>query len=76
MAVNPAIRNAPFPGAGTISPLSSSISIRKIAVCAAVAALVLLVPVTADFTAAVRFTGAIGILMALLWLTEAVPCSR
>jgi sodium-dependent dicarboxylate transporter 2/3/5 len=53
--------------------LSSSISIRKILVCAAVAGLLLLVPATADFTPAVRFTGAIGILMALLWLTEAVP---
>jgi sodium-dependent dicarboxylate transporter 2/3/5 len=42
-------------------------------VCVAIAALLLLVPLTADFTASVRFTTAIGLLMALLWLTEAVP---
>jgi solute carrier family 13 (sodium-dependent dicarboxylate transporter), member 2/3/5 len=42
-------------------------------VCVAVAALLLLIPVAADFTAAVRFTAAIGLLMALLWLTEAMP---
>ncbi|HEX2062475.1 MAG TPA: SLC13 family permease, partial [Thermoanaerobaculia bacterium] len=49
------------------------ISLRKLAVCAAAAALLLLVPVSGDFTHAVRFTAAIGLLMALLWLTEAVP---
>ena len=53
--------------------MSNSISIRKAAVCLAVAALLLLAPVTADFTYAVRFTAAVGLLMALLWLTEAVP---
>ncbi len=42
-------------------------------VCVAVAALLLLFPTSASFTAAVRFTSAIGLLMALLWLTEAVP---
>jgi len=42
-------------------------------VCVAVAALLLLVPASADFTSAVRFTSAIGLLMALLWLTEALP---
>ncbi len=42
-------------------------------ICVAVAALLLLVPVKADFTPEVRFTAAIGLLMALLWLTEAVP---
>ena len=41
--------------------------------CLAVAGLLLLVPVTADFTHAVRFTAAVALLMALLWLTEAVP---
>ncbi len=41
--------------------------------CAAVAALLLLIPTTAEFTPNVRFTAAIGLLMALLWLTEAVP---
>lgn len=42
-------------------------------VCAAVAALLLLVPASGDFTANVRFTAAIGLLMSLLWLTEAIP---
>jgi len=42
-------------------------------VCVFLAGLLLLVPLTADFTHAVRFTAAIGLLMALLWLTEAVP---
>ncbi len=55
------------------SALSNSISIRKTAVCVAVASLLLLVPVSGDFTHAVRFTAFIGLLMALLWLTEAVP---
>lgn len=41
--------------------------------CAAIAALLLLIPTTAEFSAKVRFTAAIGLLMALLWLTEAVP---
>lgn len=53
--------------------MSSSISLKKTAVCAAIAALLLLVPTTADFTSSVRFTASIGLLMALLWLTEAVP---
>jgi solute carrier family 13 (sodium-dependent dicarboxylate transporter), member 2/3/5 len=42
-------------------------------VCAAVAALVLLVPVDASFTHNVRLTAFVGLLMALLWLTEAMP---
>lgn len=42
-------------------------------VCVAVAALLLVLPVSGDFTKEVRFTAAIGLLMALLWLTEAVP---
>lgn len=41
--------------------------------CLFLAGLLLLVPLTTDFTHAVRFTAAIGLLMALLWLTEAVP---
>ena len=41
--------------------------------CAALAALLLVIPATADFTSAIRFTAAIGLLMSLLWLTEAVP---
>ena len=41
--------------------------------CLAVAALLLLAPVSGDFTHAVRFTAFIGLLMSLLWLTEAVP---
>jgi sodium-dependent dicarboxylate transporter 2/3/5 len=42
-------------------------------VCVAVAALVLLVPVDASFTHNVRLTAFVGLLMALLWLTEAMP---
>ncbi|HEV7763983.1 MAG TPA: SLC13 family permease [Thermoanaerobaculia bacterium] len=53
--------------------MADSISLRKVALCAGIAALVLLVPLDATFTYAVRFTSAIGLLMALLWLTEAVP---
>lgn len=41
--------------------------------CVAVAALLLFVPVAGDFTHAVRFTAFAGLLMALLWLTEAMP---
>lgn len=41
--------------------------------CAIAAALLLLVPPDPQFTEAVRFTSAIGLFMALLWLTEAVP---
>ncbi|HEX6160002.1 MAG TPA: SLC13 family permease [Thermoanaerobaculia bacterium] len=53
--------------------MSAEISLRKLFVCVAVAALLLLVPVSSDFTSSVRFTSAVGLLMALLWLTEAVP---
>ena len=35
--------------------------------------MLLLVPVTSDFTEDVRFTAAVALLMALLWLTEAIP---
>jgi sodium-dependent dicarboxylate transporter 2/3/5 len=51
----------------------SQISIRKCAVCLVLAALLLLVPTNASFTPQIRVTAAVGILMALLWLTEAVP---
>lgn len=53
--------------------MSADISLRKVAICAVVAGLLLLAPADAVFTANVRFTAAIGLLMALLWLTEAVP---
>jgi sodium-dependent dicarboxylate transporter 2/3/5 len=53
--------------------MQSAISLRKVAVCALIAGAVLLIPTSGDFTPAVRFTSAIGLLMALLWLTEAVP---
>lgn len=49
------------------------ISLRKLAICVALAALILLAPAGGDFTAKVRFTAAVGFLMASLWLTEAVP---
>ncbi|HEX7829141.1 MAG TPA: SLC13 family permease [Thermoanaerobaculia bacterium] len=50
-----------------------NISVRKVALCALAAGFLLLIPTTADFTREVRFTSAVGLLMALLWLTEAVP---
>ena len=53
--------------------MSSAISLSKVALCAFVAGFVLLIPLDVHFTGAVRFTAAIGLLMALLWLTEAVP---
>ncbi|HEX6096209.1 MAG TPA: SLC13 family permease [Thermoanaerobaculia bacterium] len=53
--------------------MSNTISIQKAAVCLLLAGLLLLVPATADFTKNVRFTAAVALLMALLWLTEAVP---
>src|SRR5688500_16935477 len=57
-----------------ISPsMPDSINLRRVAVCIVIAALILLIPTAADFTANVRVTAAIGLLMALLWLTEAVP---
>jgi sodium-dependent dicarboxylate transporter 2/3/5 len=52
---------------------SAPISLKKVALCAVVAGLVLLAPVDAEFTAHVRFTAATGLLMALLWMTEALP---
>jgi solute carrier family 13 (sodium-dependent dicarboxylate transporter), member 2/3/5 len=53
--------------------LSTPISLRKAALCAFIAALILLIPVDGEFTKSVRITCAVGLLMALLWLTEAVP---
>ncbi len=49
------------------------ISIRKVVLCAVIAALLLLVPTGSAFTASVRFVAAVGLFMALLWLTEALP---
>jgi sodium-dependent dicarboxylate transporter 2/3/5 len=49
------------------------ISLRNVALCALAAGSLLLIPTSADFTSSVRFTSAVGLLMALLWLTEAVP---
>jgi len=53
--------------------MQSPISLKLVALCSLIAGSLLLVPATGDFTSAVRFTSAIGLLMALLWLTEAVP---
>ncbi|HVR40362.1 MAG TPA: SLC13 family permease, partial [Thermoanaerobaculia bacterium] len=53
--------------------MPSSISIPKILVCVAIASLLLLAPTSLQFTPNVRVTAAVGLLMALLWLTEAVP---
>jgi sodium-dependent dicarboxylate transporter 2/3/5 len=53
--------------------MPDSINLRRVALCAGIAALILLIPTAADFTPNVRFTAAVALLMALLWLTEAVP---
>jgi sodium-dependent dicarboxylate transporter 2/3/5 len=53
--------------------LPVQISLRKLALCILIAGSILLVPASADFTPAVRVTASVGLLMALLWLTEAVP---
>lgn len=53
--------------------MSNTISLHKAAVCLLLAGALLLVPATADFTKNVRFTAAVALLMALLWLTEAIP---
>lgn len=53
--------------------MSATISLRKIAACTFAAALLLLIPLDAGFTTDIRFTAFIGALMALLWLTEAMP---
>lgn len=53
--------------------MSAAISIRNLTICAIVAGLLLFVPLSGEFTHAVRFTSAVGLFMALLWLTEAVP---
>lgn len=49
------------------------ISLRKVVLCAVIAALLLLIPAGSAFTPSVRFTAAVGLFMALLWLTEALP---
>jgi sodium-dependent dicarboxylate transporter 2/3/5 len=53
--------------------MQSTISLRKLALCALIACTILLIPAAGNFTPAVRFTAAVGLFMALLWLTEAVP---
>lgn len=49
------------------------VSLRKLAVSVALASAVLLLPTGDSFTTQIRFTAAVGLLMALLWLTEAIP---
>ncbi|HEU4522062.1 MAG TPA: anion permease, partial [Thermoanaerobaculia bacterium] len=53
--------------------MPESVSLRRAALCAAVAASIFLIPAGAGFTPAVRLTAAVGLLMALLWMTEALP---
>jgi sodium-dependent dicarboxylate transporter 2/3/5 len=53
--------------------VSTSISIRKLLVCVAVAGLLFLVRDSAGFTWQIRVTASVGLLMAMLWLTEAIP---
>jgi len=50
-----------------------TISVRRLVICVVIAATLLLVPTTSTFNSNMRFTCAVGLLMALLWLTEAVP---
>src|SRR5687768_13595317 len=54
-------------------PLSQLISLRRILICVLIAATILLIPTTDTFTRNVRLTTAVALLMALLWLSEAVP---
>jgi len=57
-----------------MAELDKPVSLPKVGLCVAAALAVLLfVPAGGDFSPNVRFTTAIGLLMALLWLTEAVP---
>lgn len=51
----------------------SDVSLPKLALSVAAAAAILLIPTTDGFTAAIRLTTAVGLAMALLWLTEAIP---
>ena len=51
----------------------ASISLRRFLLCLAAAAFLFLVPTGGDFTPQIRFTLAVGLLMGLLWLTEAIP---
>lgn len=53
--------------------IAAGVSLRRLAICVGVSAAVLLIPSTAGFTPTIRLTAAIGLLMALLWLTEAMP---
>ncbi|MBI2215121.1 MAG: SLC13/DASS family transporter [Acidobacteria bacterium] len=50
-----------------------TISLRRTAICISAAALVFLVPTGGSFTPSVRTTAATGLLMGLLWLSEALP---
>jgi sodium-dependent dicarboxylate transporter 2/3/5 len=53
--------------------MSEAVSLRRLLACAIAAALLFLLPTSEGFTPQVRFTAAIGLLMALLWMTEAIP---
>jgi sodium-dependent dicarboxylate transporter 2/3/5 len=53
--------------------LSHDISLKRFFACLAAAAIVLALPLSTEFTSGVRFTSAIGLFMALLWLSEAIP---
>ena len=51
----------------------TTISVRRLLISLGVAASIFLLPTTPSFTPAIRYTMAVGLLMALLWLTEAMP---
>lgn len=53
--------------------MSESVSLRRLGACVAAAALIFLIPTSAGFSRDIRYTAAIGLLMALLWMTEAIP---
>lgn len=53
--------------------MSEAVSLRRLLACAFAASLLFLLPASAEFTPQVRFTAAIGLFMALLWMSEAIP---
>src|SRR5687768_12948469 len=58
----------------TESPIpQATVSLKRIVISLALASLIFLIPVTATFTTAIRFTAAVGVLMAVLWFTEGLP---
>lgn len=53
--------------------MSEAVSLRRLLACAFAASFLFLLPTSAEFTQQVRFTAAVGLFMALLWMSEAIP---